>query len=130
MPQELKINRLLWLDILVLYCIMKHTETSATPPLKRELFNRGDRSGLVNQFIQSNNVDYIYSKPLTSDLPVQDAINKLRRIGFLSQDGYKVLSKGFTFFEIIGADWRKWPLDAPISSNNTLDAARTIYAPY
>jgi hypothetical protein len=123
MPQELKANRLLWLDILTLYCIIEHTDDNHSPVTKRQLFVRADRSGLINQFIQQNSVDPIYARPLTSDLPVQDALNKLRRLGFLETVERQFIAPtapGRDFIKVAGTNWRRWPVTVPIDNDGQL----------
>src|SRR5689334_20797568 len=131
MPQELKINRLLWLDILTLWLIMEHIRVTATSPMKRELFNRADRSGLINEFLQSNHVDPLYSRPLRGDLPVQDSINKLRRLGLLDDSyHYSPTPNATPFFEFtVGWEWQKWPLSVPIDRNDHLDFNNAVFMP-
>lgn len=122
-------NVMLWRDILVLYAIIEYLNNHEKPPSQRELHNV--THGLVNDFIEANNVPAIYSRPFTSNEIITQAIAKLRQAGLLSPKGeYHPTDSAIAFFQDarVGQDWSKWPISVPLAGDAP-DLTRATYLP-
>lgn len=130
----MKQDHLLFNDVLVLWILS--TEQAQAHfglddlPSHRQLFDLDTKSGLVNDFIDENDIDPIYTVRFTGFNQLNQSIAKLRRLGFLEQSGrYYPTDDGLAFIRQLGSNWREWPVDVPIQPNNTLDFANATYIP-
>lgn len=124
-----------WIDILALWVIIERScnsvleQPTRPPPTQRELVDAKAKSGLLRDFIATNEVSPAYAKPPTSNDVVTQAIKRLRETGLLTLEGYYPTKAGRELFsQHIGTDWRRWPKEIPYSDGK-LDLGHARYLP-
>ena len=97
-------------------------------PSQRKLLPVDGSEGLVNQFLDDNQIPRTFTPKLTSNQRLMTAIQRLRTANFIAPEGtYVPTDEIQKLWDAIGESWSFWPLNIPMDPDGTLHYDQAEY---
>lgn len=113
-----------FIDLGLLWCIMRYIELIGTPPTLTAL------QPMYNKWVHDQSIGIAYTDMIGSRTTMEYAIERLHRAKLIEpRNKNPVPSKsGLALMDKLGPNWRKWPIKLH-SVNGDLDWSHVEYAP-